>query len=149
NPAQEIARKLMELTQRQGDVAKTMATAPAEEAHKQLAGLSRRQQDLAQRIGQFAKELDQAKQAMPLAPLKVDPAQQAAKALQAGNLPEGHRQQQQSTADLERIAAELGEPPALSGDARRAAEKLAKLQEQLRKRLVKLADNLPQLGAEA
>jgi hypothetical protein len=133
--ARQLADQARELARAERELAQAARDTEQRRQQERLADVAQKQQELADRARQLAQETRPSAQAAKANPLKPDEAQKAAEALKQGNADDALRRQEQAAHALERHAADLAKAVELANDPREAARQLARLQEDLRKRL--------------
>lgn len=145
--AQALAKRADSLAMRQrelSDKAEAQWQAAAKDKFKDLA---QQQRLLAEKIGSLDRELQAQIETRALkAPHR--PAREAADQLQAGQAELALANQQVTEDALEALARATDKTLAQGRDARAAADKLAKQQEQLHKQLAQLGEDFPRLLPE-
>ncbi len=144
--AKEIAQKAKELAEEQRLLAEAEKNTEQKQGNEKFAELAKKQQELAEQAAKLAKETKPATQAAKTNPLKPDEAEKAAEALKQNNIADALRNQDQSAKELDRLANDLDRAIDLAKDPREAARQLARLEEDLQKRL---ADEAKKPGEKA
>jgi hypothetical protein len=133
--AKKLADEAKELARAQRDLNEAEKATFKKENDAKFEELVKKQQDLADDAAKLAKKTNEATKAMNAPPLRADEAQKAADALRDADLTETLKRQDQAAKDLERVAADLDKAVELARDPREAARQLARLQDNLYKKL--------------
>ncbi len=145
--AKQLAEQAGKLAEAQREINQALQAQPAAPNPDTLAALARRQQALADKIGKLARETAAAKRANPLAPLPVEPPQQAANALKDCDINKALKLQETAASDLDRLARDLAGGPHELGPSPDARQ-FAKLQEELTGKLEKLGEDFARLSPQ-
>jgi hypothetical protein len=138
--ARKLAEQARKLAQTERDLDAKLAEAERQRNAAKLADLARLQQQLAADSDQLAKQTRTAAQTAQTQPLDTKPAAKAADNLRSGDADAALDQQDQSARELDRVAENLEKGIETAKDPREAAQQLARLQEENRKRLTRPAD---------
>ena len=137
--AKQIADKAKELAEAQRLLADAEKATEQKQANDKFAELAKKQQELAEQAKKLAQETKPATQAAKTNPLKPQEAEKAAEDLKQNNIADALRNQDQSARELDRLANDLARAIDLAKDPREAARQLARLEEDLQKRLAEEA----------
>jgi len=138
--AQELARQAQQLATAQREAMKAAAEADVAELKKQGADLVKLQRELAERVAALDKDLKSQPATATLA-APHQPARAAADALEAAQIETTLAKQRDTEQQLARLAEQLDRTVALERDPRAAANRLARLQDDLIKQLEKLGED--------
>jgi hypothetical protein len=137
--AKSLADKAKELAEAQRQLAEAQKDTEKKQSGEKLSELAKKQQELADKAAKLAKESKPAARAAKTNPLRPDGAQKAADALKDNNLSDALRNQDKSANELDRVAHDLNRAMDLAKDPREAARQLARLEEDLQKRVAEEA----------
>jgi hypothetical protein len=130
----QLAERARDLTRSQQKLNQATRDTDRQQNRDRLADLARRQKNLAEQVTQLAKESQASTEAIKTKPLKTESARQAAEALQQGDAAQALQKQDQTAAELDRLAGELNKAGEQARQ-REAARQLAAKQEALRQRV--------------
>ncbi len=137
--AKQLAEKAKELAEAQRLLAESEKQTEKKQADEKFGELAKKQQELAERAAKLAQETKPAAQSAKANPLRPDDARKAAEALKENNVAQALQSQDQSARELDRLANELNRAIDLAKDPREAARQLARLEENLQKRMAEEA----------
>lgn len=145
--AQDEARKLADEAKRLADAQKELDRAgkdlDAAARQKAMEQVARRQKELAEQAAELGKRTDGPAKLADAEPLNRDPFEQAGDRLNKGDAVGALTEQEKAARELDRLAAALERAVAARNDPREAAKQLAKLEDELRKRLAEATKEKP------
>ncbi len=133
--ALKLADRAQQLAEDQRSLAQSIDKTEQAQRAEQLAELGKQQEQLNQQIEQLAQQTQSATRAAQTRPLDQESSRQAQQALKQSDIYEAMKEQSNAARELERLAAALERAAAQADDPREMARQLARLQEDLRKRL--------------
>lgn len=148
--AKRLADDAKRIADEMRNLNKAMQKNDKNDLENRLAELKKKQDELAKKTRELADKTDTATRVAQTPPLRPTDAEAAKNALDQGNLDAAAKEQEKVRQELERLARDLEKAVAESRDPREATLQLARLQEDLRQRLVQETQKTPldQLPAE-
>ncbi len=131
----KLTADLRDLTQTQKDLDAAIEKGQREANRDQIDELSKKQKALAEKIQRLAERTDLAARVAQTAPLEHKPAQTASDLLEKKKAIDALTEQAKAARDLDRLAESLEKSAAERSDTKKAAQQLARWQDDLQRRI--------------
>ena len=131
----ELAGEIRRLAEAQKELDAAIRKGNLDADRDQLDELAKKQKALADRMKRLAEKTELATRVAQTAPLEQKPAQNAAELLEKKKPIDALTEQEKAARDLDRLAEALDKAATDRGDGRKAAQQLARWQEDLQRRV--------------